>query len=130
MRGLRRRLRAPRFLVVPFLVLGLMVAGYAYTAANIVPASKAGDGTGAVTGYTISNIDYTLNGADPQLIDQVLFDVDVAPTAGSDIEVSLDDGSGVWYTCTFLVLAVTCDTTVGTQAIVLLTDELQVIIVD
>ncbi len=130
MRGLRRRLRAPRFLVVPFLVLGLTVAGYAYTAANIVPASKAGDGTGAVTGYTISNIDYTLNGADPQLIDQVLFDVDVAPTAGSDIEVSLDDGSGVWYTCTFLVLAVTCDTTVGTQAIVLLTDELQVIIVD
>lgn len=130
MRGLRRRLRAPRFLVVPCLVLGLMVAGYAYTAANIVPASKAGDGTGAVTGYTISNIDYTLNGADPQLIDQVLFDVDVAPTAGSDIEVSLDDGSGVWYTCTFLVLAVTCDTTVGTQAIVLLTDELQVIIVD
>ncbi len=73
---------------------------------------------------------YTLNGADPQLIDQVLFDVDVAPTAGSDIEVSLDDGSGVWYACTFLVLAVTCDTTVGTQAIVLLTDELQVIIVD
>ena len=130
MQGIGRRLRAPRFLIVPFLVLGLMVAGYAYTAANVVPDSKAGDGVGTVTGYTIDSIDYTLDGTDPQLINEVLFNVDVEPTAGSDIEVSLDDGSGVWYSCTFLVLAITCDTTVGTPATVLLADELQVIIAD
>ena len=41
------------------------VAGFAFTASNTVPATKAGDGTGAVTGYVASSVHYGLNGTDP-----------------------------------------------------------------
>ena len=40
------------------------------------------------------------------------------------------DGSAVWYACTNILAAITCDTTVGTPATVLLTDEVQVIVAD
>jgi len=51
---------------VPFrqlLVVGggavvLATAGFAYMASNTVPASYAGEGSAAVSGYTVSNIDY------------------------------------------------------------------------
>lgn len=46
-----------------FLILGgaLAVAagGFAYMASNSVAASYAGEGSNAVSGYTVSNIDYT-----------------------------------------------------------------------
>lgn len=34
-------------------------AAYAFTASNTVPATNAGEGAGAVSGFTVSNISYT-----------------------------------------------------------------------
>lgn len=103
------------------------VAGFAFTASNTVPASRAGDGTGGVSGYTASNIRYTLDATDPTLADEVQFNVDTAPVAGSTMKVQLYAG-GPWYACTNTATLVECDTTVGTQATVLEIEDLRVVI--
>ena len=58
------------------LVAGAVGMGaHAFTASNTVPASKAGSGAGAISGYTVSNIAYTnLDGA----ITQVAFNLNAA----------------------------------------------------
>jgi len=65
----------PRTLFAIMLVLILSVAVYGFAAANTVPASSAGDGAGAITGYTISSIHYTLNPANPGNIQTVRFTI-------------------------------------------------------
>jgi len=100
---------------------------YAYTAANTVPASKAGVGSAAITGYTVSAVDYGLNSTDPTNIDQVAFTLDSAPVAGSTIKVKLEAAGTSFYNCTNVATAVTCNTT-SPQATVLAADQLQVIV--
>ena len=45
------------------LVIALILAAsiYGFAAANTVPGTSAGDGSGAISGYTVSNIVYGLN---------------------------------------------------------------------
>ena len=63
------------------LVVGVIAAGtYAFTAANTVDASKAGDGAAAITGFDVGEITYSANSLDPTLIDSVSFDLDAAAT--------------------------------------------------
>lgn len=108
---------------------GAIVAGtYAFTAANTVPASKAGDGTGTVTGYTVSAIHYNLNAANPANVDSVTFTLDTAPVAGSTLRVQLA-AAGSWYTCTNAATAVTCTTT-APQATVVGITALRVVVAD
>lgn len=115
--------------IVP--MIGFLVAvAFAYTAANTVPASKAGDGSGAITGFTVSSVHYQLDGTDPTQIDAVTFDLDSAPAGGSTIKIQADSVAGVWYSCTNVVTAVTCDTTVGTQLTVAAADNLRVVVAD
>jgi hypothetical protein len=91
------------------LMAGAIVAGsYAFTAANTVPNSKAGDGSGNVTGYVVSSIHYNLNSTSPQNIDSVTFTVDSTPVAGSTIKVVT---GGNTYSCTNATTTVTCNTT-------------------
>ena len=85
-----------RVLFVIVAVLAIAVASYAFAAANTVPATKAGDGSGAVSGYTITSVVYTLNGTDPSTLDSVSLDVGAAAT---QVEVQLV-ASGSWYACT------------------------------
>jgi hypothetical protein len=89
--------RAALAIIIFFVSLAI----YGFAAANTVPESGAGDGSGTVSGYTISNIEYTLLSSDPSLLDEV--DFDVAPTAGasaaSDVRISVDGGT-TWVTCT------------------------------
>lgn len=120
-----RKARLASAIVLPAV---LATGVYAFTAASTVPATKAGDGNGAITGYTVTNVHYVLNGADPTKIDSVTFDVNVAPVAGSTIKIKLVAAGAVWYTCTNVTTAVTCDTTVGTQATVVASDDLRVIV--
>ena len=94
-----------------------------------MPASKAGDGTGAISGYTVSNVNYNLNAANPSNIDSVTFDVDVAPSAGADMEIKLVAAGSTWYSCTNVTTALTCVTT-SPQATVATADELRVVIAD
>ncbi len=97
-------------LAAVILLTGVLVAGtYAYTAANTVPASKAGDGSGAVSGYTVSLVHYNLNATSPQNVDSVTFTLDAAPPSGSTIKAQVDGAT--WYTCTNSGTAVTCNTT-------------------
>jgi hypothetical protein len=117
---------------VPLIVVGLSgialtVVSFAFAAANTVPTTKAGDGEAAITGYTVSSVVYTLNSSSPQNIDQVAFNVDSTPPAGSKMRVKLVSGGSTWYTCTNVAAALTCDTT-SPQATVVAADELRIVI--
>ena len=108
-------------------VAGVLALGaYAYTAANTVPASRAGSGSGAITGYTVSGITYTLNGSDPRDVDQVAFSI--APTAANTVRAQLVSG-GAWYACVNTTGSVTCDTTTP-QATAATADQLTVVASD
>jgi hypothetical protein len=114
-----------RILAIFALVLVLAGATYAFAAANTVPASKAGDGSGAISGYTVSAIHYNLNTTNPATVDTVTFTLDTAPVAGSTIKIKLVAAGSTWYSCTNVTTAVTCTTT---GAPVSTADTLQVVI--
>jgi hypothetical protein len=71
-------------------------------------------------------VHYTLNAADPTLADEVQFNVDTAPVAGSTLRAQLVDG-GDWFDCVNTGTLVECDTT-DPQANVFDTDQLRVVI--
>jgi TRAP-type C4-dicarboxylate transport system substrate-binding protein len=114
-----------KILFIVIVVLVLAAATYAFAAANTVPASKAGDGNGVISGYTVSAIHYALNGTNPTTIDTVTFTLDVAPVTGGTIKIKLVSGGSTWYSCTNVTTAVTCTTT---GAPVSTADSLQVVI--
>ena len=118
-------LKSKRTRIVVVLAVALLAAigAYAFTATNTVPATQAGAGSGAITGYTISNVAYTLN-ADPTKIDAVTFDI--SPAAAGTVKAQLVSG-GTWYDCTNSSGSVSCDTTVGTQATVAPSNSLSVV---
>jgi hypothetical protein len=74
----------------------LVAAGaYAFTAGNTVDASNAGSGSGAISGYQVTNIAYQLNAADPSTVDSVSFTLD---KAAATVKAQLKSG-GSWYSC-------------------------------
>lgn len=87
-----------------------VVAGssYAFTASNTVPTTQAGQGTGVVSGYTVSSIGYTLNAALPSNIDAVTFTI--SPATATTVKAQVAAG-GTWYSCTNSAGAVSCATT-------------------
>ena len=62
---------APLVLVVLLLLVGTAVA-----ASNSLGASRAGDGTGVVSGYTISGVRWTMEPSNPANMILVRFDLD------------------------------------------------------
>jgi len=100
----------------------------AFAAANNVPASKAGDGAGAISGYAVTNVKHNINGSNPGNIDSVTFDVDSAPPAGATMKIKLVASGSTWYSCTNSGTAMTCNTA-SPQATVSAADELRVVIV-
>jgi hypothetical protein len=117
--------RSIKLATVLLIVLVLSMAIYAFAAANVVPASSAGDGSGAISGYTVSTIHYVLNAANPGNIDSVTFTLSTAPAAGGSIKISLDGAN--WYSCTNVTTTITCVTT-APQATVLLATNLRVVV--
>ncbi len=105
-------LRNFKVLFVVIVVVILSVAAYAFAAANTVPATKAGDGTGAVSGYTVTSVVYTLNATTPTTLDSVEFDLGAAAATGK-VKAQLVATTGTWYTCTQVGVTTvwTCDTT-------------------
>jgi len=97
-----------RILVVAILAIGIASGVYAYAAANTVPNSTAGSGSGTISGYTVTNVAYTLNATTPTNLDQVAFTI--APTTASTLKVQLA-AAGSWYTCANAAGSVTCNTT-------------------
>ena len=89
---------------------------------NTSPATQAGEGATAISGYTTSAVQYTLNGADPTKIDAVAFTI--SPTTGT-VKAQLVS-AGSWYACTNSVGSVSCATT-SPQATVATANQLTVV---
>ena len=88
--------RSTRTFMFIALALILSASVYGFAAANTVPATYAGDGSGGISGYTVSNIAYTLNSdGNPSTIDQVTFNLNAA---AGQAYISFDGGSN-WHTC-------------------------------
>ncbi|MBL8088722.1 MAG: hypothetical protein KF758_00985 [Anaerolineales bacterium] len=101
-------LKNMKVLFVVFVIVAISAAAYAFAAANTVPDTRAGDGTGTVSGYTVTSVQYTLNGTNPSTLDSVSFDLGAAAV---QVEVQLV-ASGSWYSCTLDTGTVwECDTT-------------------
>ena len=117
------------FLIV-MVAFAFTTVTYAYAAANVVPASKAGDGAGAITGYTVSAVHYNLNATNPGNIDSVTFTTSVTVPTGSTVKIKLVSAGADWYTCTVQgSTSISCATT-SPQATVLAADSLRVVIAD
>lgn len=104
----------------------LLAGGWSFTASNTVPASKAGDGSGVITGFVLSSVRYNLNATNPANITSVTYSLDSTPPAGSTIRTQLF-AAGAWYTCTNIGSNVTCATT-APQATVATATDLRVVI--
>jgi hypothetical protein len=120
-------LRNFKVLFVIVIAIVLAVSAYAFADANTVPATKAGDGAGVISGYTVSNVVYNLNATDPTALDSVEFTLSAA---ASQAQIKLVAAGSDWYVCDDGVSAGidwTCNTTVGTPATVGSMDELEVV---
>ncbi len=97
----------------------LAIAGgaYAFTASNTVPATTAGAGAGAVSGFTVTNLHYALNATTPANIDSLTFTISPAvPSTSSGkviVSAALSTGGPTNYTCSTDTAGttVTCATT-------------------
>jgi hypothetical protein len=90
---------------------------YAFTASNTVPSTTAGAGSGAVSGYTVTNLHYALNATTPGNVDSLTFTISpTVPSTSSGkvvIQTALTAGGPTNYTCTTDTTGatVTCATT-------------------
>ena len=100
--------RRRRIVIVALLAVAIGAGAFAYAATNTVPGSNAGSGSGTISGYTISNVAYTLNSTTPTNLDQVAFSI--SPTTTSTLKVQLA-AAGSWYSCSNTAGSVTCNTT-------------------
>jgi hypothetical protein len=116
-----------RFRYVVALIAAVCVAAgiYAFTASNTVPTSNVGSGSNTISGYTVTNVAYTLNSTTPTDLDAVSFTLS---TAAGTVKAQVQNG-GAWYDCDNGGAGNnwTCDTTVGTQATVAPADQLTVV---
>ena len=117
--------RRQRFWALAFTV-AIATGAYAYTESNTVGATKAGDGSGTITGFVVSSVKYNLNASDPSDIDSVTFSLDSTPVSGSTLKAQLAP-TGSWYSCTNVAADVTCTVT-SPQATVVAATDLRVVI--
>lgn len=118
--------RTLKVFLIAIVVFSFVTVAYASAAANTVDLSKAGDGSGTITGYTIQNVEYTLNTNNPNLIDSVTFKTTESVTAGSTVTIKLVAAGSTWYTCTGQGSTDISCTTTG--ASVLAADDLRIVI--
>jgi hypothetical protein len=99
------RRRSLLFALVVAVALGL--GTYAFTATNTVPGSYAGSGSGTISGYTVSNVQYQLNASTPSDIDSVTFVLDASASVA---KAKLVSGSTTYTDCSISGgTNVTCD---------------------
>jgi hypothetical protein len=79
--------KTTKTLLVIAIIALITAATYAFTASNNVQSSKAGDGSGTISGYSVTNIHYTNLGTS---FATVSFDLDAA---ASNVTVSFDGGA-------------------------------------
>jgi hypothetical protein len=118
----KRRRRGVAIILAASVAMAL--AAYAFTATNTVPATQAGDGSGAISGYTISNVQYQLEAANPANIDSVTFTT--SANAG-EVQAKVVASSTTYTDCTGGPTNWTCD--FATNPTVVSADQLRVIAV-
>ena len=123
------RPRIPVRLVAMFaLALILATAAYGFAASNTVPGTNAGDGSAAISGYTVSNVHYTLNATNPANIDSLSFTIAPAVPAGGTVEVKLVAAGTTFSGCTVTGgTSVTCPSSGTLGVTALAADQLRVI---
>jgi hypothetical protein len=105
------RMKVFKLLFTMIVILVFASTAYALAASNTFTGNNsAGDGTEVISGFAVSNIDYTLNYANPSTISSVSFDINPVPT---EARISLDGGT-TWYDCTE---AANTSCTVGGEAV-------------
>jgi hypothetical protein len=93
---LRRRKRS--FIAVALIAAAIAAAGFVFTNSNDLTGgtNDAGYGTRAITGYTVTNVDYVPDGTNGNKIDTVTFDLD--PATAQHVQIRLQS-NGTWYSC-------------------------------
>ena len=127
MRSRHSRTRTIAFVLAILAMTALITA---MTAANTVPASKAGAGAGAISGYTVSAIHYNLNATNPANIDSVTFTLSAAPAAGATVKIKLVAAGSTWFSCTMSGTPATDASCTTTGATVVAADQLDVVVAD
>lgn len=111
-----------KVLSIVAVVIVLAVSSYAFAAANTVPDTQAGAGSGDISGYTVSAVVYNLNATTPTTLDSVDFTLSAAAT---QVQIKLVAAGSTWYDCAVVTgNDWTCDTT---GAAVSTMDELNVV---
>jgi hypothetical protein len=99
--------RSSRVLLVTLLLFVLAGATYAFAATNTFPetAGYAGDGSATISGYAVTNIQYTTSGEN---LTGVSFDLNASASnvqasvvAGGTLVLCSDSGTGKSWSCTF-----------------------------
>jgi hypothetical protein len=121
------RNRRRRLVLAAVVAVMLAVAAYGFTATNTVPGSNAGDGSGTIAGYTVSNIAYTLNTTDPTKVDKVAFTLSAAATS---VKAKAVASGSTYQDCTVTGgTSVSCDWPTASEPTVASVDQLRVIAV-
>lgn len=103
-RTINGRMRIVGTLVV---AIALALGAYAFTATNTVPGTSAGSGSGAISGYTVSNVQYVLNATTPSDIDSMTFTLNASATT---VKAKVVAASTTYTDCTIVGgVNVTCD---------------------
>ncbi|MGH2806515.1 MAG: hypothetical protein ACRDKT_04490 [Actinomycetota bacterium] len=119
-----RSKRGAARIAATLLAAGLLSAGtYAFTASNTVPATRAGDGSAAITGFTVTNVQYNPSALDPTLLASYEFDLDATASVVNAKPVT---GQLLYDSCTNTVgNHWSCPATAGTTIVSL--DNLRVV---
>ena len=108
--------RAFKVLLIAIVVFAFATVAYAYAATNILPASTyAGDGNVAISGITVTNVQYTIafdtDPSETAYITVVTLTLAPAVPATTTIQIKLVATGTTWYTCTNSgTTTVACDT--------------------
>ena len=105
---MHKRFRTKQRVLAALVVAGVLgAATYAFTATNTVPASYAGSGSGAISGYAVTNVQYQLAAANPSNIDKVTFTLDASATV---VKAKVVAASATYTDCTVTGgTSVSCD---------------------
>lgn len=88
--------RATKIFAIAIVAFVFATVATAFAASNTVPATSAGEGTGSISGYTVTNVQYHLNTTTPSNIDSVSFTL--SASAGTVAIELLPSTTG--YSCT------------------------------
>ena len=97
--------------------ISMVAVGQAvFAAANVIPANSAGYASKAVSGFTVTAIDYNQNVANPTLVDTVTFTATSPATDSVTVTAYVRFvAGGAWYLCTTVggvppAFNISCDT--------------------